>query len=362
MEHSLYNLALGLIHIGHEVVVYTGKMYVRNREEVIDGIQVIYSPYLKSKFSEKYIDESIFAHYVAYKESVELELLTLIEKERPDYILAVDHLWGVIPFIDIWGQVTCPVGLVYHMSHNPMLVERAASQPFAHFFSVSRYLSAQLKKISNSLTNRELLILPNSVQFKVFAGNRTRRKTKQKVIFCNARLSPEKGIQYLVQALPKVLAKGYKIKLLLCGGNFHFGNNLGVIEQINTIIAQHPSLKGNVEILPRLSWKEIPGHLAMADMVVLPTANETFGIAALESMAAGVPLIATKVGNLPDLVRNAGILIQYGDSDAIAEGIIKAIVDRDITSNMTARGVAFAREYDFAAVAEHFVNMIGGKI
>ena len=113
--------------------------------------------------------------------------------------------------------------------------------------------------------------------------------------------------------------------------------------------------------MPALSWDEVPGYLSDASVVVLPTRDETFGIAALESLASGTPLIASRVGNLPDLIKDAGILVEYGDIDGFVESIIRVLSDSNLKTEMIKRGNEIAGSYDCKAVADSFLKTIGGS-
>jgi glycosyltransferase involved in cell wall biosynthesis len=359
IENSLYNLASGLVETGNEVFIYTGRMcYIG---ENVDGIKIFYSSHLKSCFDEPVedIDPNILHNYALNKNRIGSELLEIISLKKPDYILAIDHLWGILPYINIWEKINCQTGLNFHMNHRPDLIKKASIKPFTHFFCTSVYILEELKKISTQFSHRKVFLLPNSIKIQKFNSKYTPNKTRGKIIFCNARLGPEKGIEYLVHAFLKVLKKGWQARLLLCAGSFHFGSNRKVIEVINKIMDKNSFLREKIQFLPKLKWDDVPKYVKSADTIVLPTRNETFGIAALEALAAGIPLISTNTGNLPHLVQDAGILVKYGDIDAIAEAINKVFSEKSLVSKMIKKGKTIAKEYDYKTVAKNFVKRIG---
>lgn len=357
VEHAIYNLASGLVNTGVEVVVYTGRM--KNGGSQVNGINIFYSAYLKSQFSDKVeeIDSGIIAHYGTLKSEIKHELISLISSERPDYILSVDHLWGVVPFIDIW-EVECPIGLFFRMNLNTELIKYAAGMPFRHLFCTSQHLKKGLIKSCAGLRSREIHILPNSIQLDEFGTPHP--NTNEVIIFCNSRLSPEKGIEFLVEAFMKVLHQIPSARLWLCGGRFHFGNNSKVLHNVREAIFQNQILKYRIDILPFLKWDEVANVLRKVHLVVLPSKDETFGNAALEAMAAGVPLIATNVGNLPDLIQDAGLLVEYGDINSLSHAIIHVLSDEKLAKTMTIKGKMIARRYDHRAIAKQFIEIING--
>ena len=365
VERATFNLCLGLSTIGHEVVVYTSKKYVGDIDRtIIDGVRVVSSPHLKANFEgpTHLINEAILTDYRQHRREIVVEFLALMARERPDYILAVDHLWGIVPHIAAWEHFSCASGLLYHMAYEPMILEKTAAQPFTHLWSVSPYLTKTLRRMCTALTKKDIGILPNSIDTKDFHLGAVDHPTEACTVFCNARLGPEKGVLYLVRALPMVVAQGVDAKIYFCGGAFHFGDSSAVIAEIQGFLATCPGIRDRIEILPSLQWGEVAQYLSRADIVVLPTQDETFGMAALEAMAAGVPLVASRVGNLSELVQDAGVLVPPGDSGALASAIVATIRDREATERRVHKGIELARHYDCRAIARRFVGAIRGHL
>jgi L-malate glycosyltransferase len=86
--------------------------------------------------------------------------------------------------------------------------------------------------------------------------------------------------------------------------------------------------------------------LAGADLFLLPSASESFGLSALEALACGVPVVATKVGGLPELVREGetGFLCPVGDVDAMSAAAVAILRDADRWQSMSMRAATDARE------------------
>ena len=86
--------------------------------------------------------------------------------------------------------------------------------------------------------------------------------------------------------------------------------------------------------------------LSVADLFLLPSQNESFGLSALEALASGVPVVGTRAGGLPEVVRDGetGVLCQVGDVDGMAQAAIHILGDRDRWKAMSDRAAADARE------------------
>jgi N-acetyl-alpha-D-glucosaminyl L-malate synthase BshA len=100
--------------------------------------------------------------------------------------------------------------------------------------------------------------------------------------------------------------------------------------------------------------------LANADLFLLPSQSESFGLSALEALACGVPVVASRVGGLPEVVDDGvtGVLCDLGDVDAMAAASIRILRDRDRWQAMSAAAAADARarfsESDIVARYEAF--------
>lgn len=85
--------------------------------------------------------------------------------------------------------------------------------------------------------------------------------------------------------------------------------------------------------------------LASADLFLLPTSSESFGLSALEALASGVPVIGARAGGLPEVVRHGetGILCEVGDVDGMATAAISILDNRETWASMSELGAADAR-------------------
>ncbi|HWZ59152.1 MAG TPA: N-acetyl-alpha-D-glucosaminyl L-malate synthase BshA [Gemmatimonadaceae bacterium] len=103
-------------------------------------------------------------------------------------------------------------------------------------------------------------------------------------------------------------------------------------------------VENDVSFLGRL--ESVAPLLAGADLFLLPSQTESFGLSALEALASGVPVVATRTGGLPEVVRDGetGVLCPIGDVDAMARAAVEILCDRDRWRTMSATAAADARE------------------
>ena len=139
-------------------------------------------------------------------------------------------------------------------------------------------------------------------------------------VVCVANMRPAKGHEILVQAFEGVLRGVPEARLTLVGDG---PLRQSLAKQVRTL-----GIESAVRFVGAVS--DVWPYLAKAHVAALPSHNETFGIAALEAMAAGLPVVATRVGGLPEVVVDGvtGRLVPPGDPPALTEAL------RQLSSNL----------------------------
>jgi L-malate glycosyltransferase len=99
-------------------------------------------------------------------------------------------------------------------------------------------------------------------------------------------------------------------------------------------LAQRLGVMGRVQFLG--SFPEVQSVLGIADLFLLPSSKESFGLAALEAMSCEVPVVAARAGGIPEVVEDGvtGVLADVGDVDAMADAALRILKDRDLYLNM----------------------------
>jgi glycosyltransferase involved in cell wall biosynthesis len=118
-------------------------------------------------------------------------------------------------------------------------------------------------------------------------------------------------------------------------------------------------LSDRVELPGRLDRPGVAHTLAGASLFVLPSRHEPFGIVNVEAMAAGVPIVATAVGGIPDLVRDGveGLLVPADDPVALAAAMESVLDDPWLARALTVRGLARAPEYDWRSITARYLEV-----
>jgi glycosyltransferase involved in cell wall biosynthesis len=163
-----------------------------------------------------------------------------------------------------------------------------------------------------------------------------------------ARLEPEKGHRTLLEAWPKVLREVPEARLLVVGDGSRreelerFAEELGLLGEpcegdacVGTRRAR-PAAK----VIFTGSRDDVPAVTAALDIAVLPSYREAQGLAILEAMALRRPVVATRVGGIPEVIDDGrtGLLVPPHDPDALARAIVRLLTDHPLADTLARAG------------------------
>ena len=155
-----------------------------------------------------------------------------------------------------------------------------------------------------------------------------RKPAGRPTVVCVARLRRQKDHPVLLRAFAQARRLVPNVHLRLAGDGPEGASLRALCVELN--------LESSVEFLGQTD--DVWSVLAEADLFALASRYEPLGIAALEAMAAGVPVIATSVGGLKEIVGGAGLLVEPGDVDGLAGGMVRLLTDAEERSVLADRG------------------------
>jgi glycosyltransferase involved in cell wall biosynthesis len=209
--------------------------------------------------------------------------------------------------------------------------------------AISEHVAAFLRRYR--LTPRDRIrVVPYGIDADQWASTDDERRDARErfglddetfAIGMTSRLVPGKGHALAFEAVRRRHQKDPRVALLAAGEG----------PLANTFEGLARSAEGAIRLLGHV--EDVRAFVAACDVVVVPTEaslGEGFGLAALEAMAAGRPVVVSRVGSLPEVVGDAGLVVPPGDAGALADAILLLAGDQAERSRLARAGGVRARE------------------
>lgn len=223
-----------------------------------------------------------------------------------------------------WVGGTAALGIYNHL-------DRLALKRFNGLAAVSDSVAQRL--IDSGVSPRKIKTIANGIDVEPFARAQPLPALAfdgHKVVGMVARLDLQKGFEYLLCAVRELCVAFRELKVVIVGE----GPDRKAIEDM----IQQYGLQRNVVLAGQQS--DMPGVYAAIDIFVLPSLNEGLPMTILEAMAASKPVIATRVGAIPSLIKDGdtGLLVDPRDSDGLRNAIARLLTNVDICGRIGAAG------------------------
>jgi spore coat protein SA len=237
----------------------------------------------------------------------------------------------------------------------------------------SQYLKEEIMRRFPSLTT-EISVNPLGVSLEDFvprwtpSGELLREARladfgwdNRKVILFIGRLLPSKGVHHLLEAFPAILEKEKDAMLVIVGSVFY-----GVdreTEYVRRLKVLAEPYKDRVIFLPYAPYPRVADWYNLADIVVVPSGDEeAFGLVNVEAMASAVPVVATEVGGIPEIVKDGitGVLLTPGELDRCLGDRIQSLLEsEEVRRNMGRAGRELARSrFRWQHTAERWISIM----
>ncbi|MCH2539930.1 MAG: glycosyltransferase [Anaerolineales bacterium] len=227
----------------------------------------------------------------------------------------------------------------------------------------------ELERISNG-DNGPITVIPPGVDLSVFHPYPQAQARKEldiqvgdKLLLFVGRIEPLKGVDTLLRAL-QILQRSGEIPANLClsviGGDPTKPRETRHAELEKLMLLRDElGLSDVVTFLGRRAQETLHCYYASADIVVMPSHYESFGMVALEAMACGTPVIASDVGGLAQLVRDGetGFLVPDRNPEAMAERLRCVLSDGKLRLQLGRRAADQAKDYGWDLITERIIEL-----
>jgi N-acetyl-alpha-D-glucosaminyl L-malate synthase BshA len=352
-------LGIGLASKGHEVHFITYKRPAR-----------LYAFYENITFHEvNTLDYPLF-EYTPYESELASKLVDVVKYENLDVL----HVHYAIPHAAVAFMakqilagmgIDLPVVTTLHGTDITLVGDNKAFSPVVEF-SINKSdavtaVSAALKRDTHSKFNieNEIQVIYNFIDLERFKKSDKDHFRKaiapdgETIIVHTSNFRKVKRVGDVIRVFEKIYPR-VKAKLLLIGD----GPERPKLEQL----CRQIGLCSEIRFLGKQDAVE--EILAIGDLFILPSANESFGLAALEAMACELPVISSNIGGLPELNIEGvtGHLFDVGDVEGMAEKAIEILSDEEVLKTYKKNAYLRAQEFERSAVVTEYEDLYKATI
>lgn len=383
-KNYLHTLAKSLVRKGIEIHVVAPHADGLKKEEIMDGVhihrfQYLYPSNLQTLAYFPGVPEKIKT--IKGKLQLPFFMLAMIEKMLDvvkDYeIDVINAHWAIPPgFIATFTKIfhKKPVVIrIYGAELFPFIGKKGLSAEVAKWM-IKRALNTAERVVGNSNTTcvagnkisgrEDLEVLPEGVDTENFNPEVNGEEIKKRhnlnncfSILSSGRMVERKGFRYLIEAMPYVLESFPKTALIL-GGDGPERKNL-------VKLAFDLGIRENVIFPGFIQDKEFPNYMKASDVFVLPSIvdkkgdTEGLGLVLAEALACGTPVIGTKVGGIPDIIKDGvGFLVEQKNPSELADRITMLLTDENLRKEMGKRGRRYIEEnFRWESISERYCSI-----
>jgi len=335
LARHVEELSAALVRAGHDIYVVTDDDSKSSEFEIFKGIKVYRVKSYRPKHLS-FIDQIMHLNFGLLEHSIDL-----LRSEKFDLVHA--HDWLVAHAgITLKRAFGTPLVVTMHATehgrwngiHNDLQNYIHSMEWLLNYESIgtivcSYFMENEMYKLFN-LPKNKVFVLPNGIErdkfnfdFDQWAFRRQFVPDNYKLVMSVGRMVPEKGFQVLINSAPKVLHQYPNVRFVIAGKGGMLDSFRNQVEQMG--------LSDRVWFLGYVSDEDLNKLFIVSDAAVFPSLYEPFGITAIESMAAGTPVIVSDTGGLGEIVEHGytGIKTYAGNPDSLAWGILQILQNED---------------------------------
>ncbi len=336
-EVATYNIAKHLAQRQHEVHVITWLDEGLPKESIEDRFHIHRISGQKVKFL------GVMSFWV--------KIFWLLKKINPDIVHVQSIGMGMPAFLAkkllrkpyvVWGRGSEVYLPWQHKKPISKLVLRNADAAIA--------LTEDMKREMQKICDREVSVIPNGLDLERFENlsrdemrGKLQAKAGEKLVIFVGRFRPDKGVRYLIEAMEIIRQKGQPVKLILGGEGPEEENLKQLVEQLN--------LGSCINFIGQIPNEKVPQYMVAAHVFALSSLSEGFPNVVLEAMASGLPIVASKVGGLTEIVRDAenGFLVEPKNPEQMAEKVSLLLNNDDLRQRISRNNKEKVKEYSWGS-------------
>ena len=214
--------------------------------------------------------------------------------------------------------------------------------------TISKFSRDEIIKFLDYPEERIEIVYP-AVDHSVYYANQDKSILKpfnipneQKVLLYVGSELPRQNVPVLINAFKQIKKRIPDIKLVKIGESQSYGARENILKLIRDL-----DLQDDILFVGYVPEEEMPLWYNAADLLIYPCSYAGFGLPPLEAMACGTPVITSDTTSLPEVVGDAGIMINPQDSELMAEKMFEVLTDNKLKDKMIINGLKRAKMYDW---------------
>jgi len=298
------------------------------------------------------------------------------------------HVHNFSQFVPIVRALNPKARIVLHMNcewlsqHDPAMISRRVAKADA-VVCCSGHVRRRLLEVFPGLRDRSHVVF-NGTNVERFLPSENVAATgpsqELRLLFVG-RISPEKGVHVLIDAFAKVAASISRVSLELVGGagslppEFLVGLSRDPLvrelerfyrtDYLSEVMSRIPAeLHDRIVFHGNLTHEELAAHYRRATIFVSPSFSDAFPLTVVEAMAAGLPVVASAVGGIPEAVVDGetGLLVEPDDVEALGAALMRILQEGELRRRMAAASRARAlRLFSWGAISEEIARVYSGE-
>lgn len=242
---------------------------------------------------------------------------------------------------------------------NMYFLQRLLKNHPIHIITISEYIKQELINYLKISESRITVIYEgvNHEKYKRLSKNDEIMKKysipeDRRMILCVGSEHPRKNFPTLIKAFHKLKKKYGDVKLVKVGSpqwKGARGELLKLIKELN--------LQNVIIFTGYVSEEDLPGIYNVADLFVFPSFYEGFGLPPLEAMACGCPVITSNTSSIPEVVGDAGIMVDPYDVDGLADAMYEVLTNESLREDMIKRGLKRAKMFSWEKCARETLKV-----
>lgn len=212
--------------------------------------------------------------------------------------------------------------------------------------------SQGLKELAlRSEPRKEIGVIYNGIDVEEFFPDASKRDPEHFTIICVSRVTPRKGIRFLIQAFKTLSGRYGQARLIIVGD----GNEKASLENLVQVL----DIKDKVEFAGAIGHEKVWQYYQRANIFVLPSLNEGMSNVMLEALACGLPVVATDTGGTKELLTDNvnGFIVKTKDANDLAEKIEKLILNPQVEHSMSLESRRLAEKLSWGKVAGEYTQL-----